>query len=818
MMTREIHGITCLAAFTIALVSTMAFAQDSQPAPAAALTVYPHIVQLDQRNDRQRIVVVRAGSDGVEHDVTAEATFAIDPPDVAVIAAPGVLRPTKAGTCVLTVTHDRLRARIEIKVADAQHDRPISFRNDVEPVLMKAGCNSGTCHGNARGQDGFKLSLFGFDPAADFQRMTRESTARRVEPAAPDESLMVRKSLGEATHGGGQRFAKSSREYDVLNAWLRADVPDDPANLERLTGIELLPGACVLSAAGAQQQLIVRAMYSNGSDRDVTDLAVFSSLDDTVAKVSPLGLVTTAGHGEAFIMARFGTFAVVTQVIVVPDTPLAWPEFARPHNYIDQAVDAKLRKLRITPSGICDDRVFARRAYLDVLGVLPTVNELRNFVADERADKRARLIDELLKRPEFPELWAMKWAELLRIESGKLNVKGVQLYSAWLRDAIQSDVPIDRLVRELLGAQGGNYHNPASNFYLVETNPKQMAENVAQVFMGVRVQCAQCHNHPFDRWTQDDYYSFAAFFAQIGRKQAEDPRETIIYNSGGGEVRHLRSGAVMPPKFLGGAVPQIKPGQDRRKLFADWLTSPENPWFARNVVNRVWAQFFGRGIVDPPDDVRVSNPPSHPKLLAELARRFIASGYDMRALVRDMCNSRAYQTASTANESNAGDQRNFSHAAIRRLSAEALLDAISQVTQVREKFAGLPLGARAVQVADAKTGSYFLTTFGRPARTSACTCERREAPTLSQALHLVNGATISSKIRDKTGRLNRLLSAGKAPDQIIEEFFVAALARPPTASERAEAIKYVNESADARQGLEDLLWALLNSQEFVFNH
>ncbi len=365
---------------------------------------------------------------------------------------------------------------------------------------------------------------------------------------------------------------------------------------------------------------------------------------------------------------------------------------------------------------------------------------------------------------------------------------------------------------------GGNFANPAANFYLVEQDPAPVAENVAQVFLGIRIQCAQCHNHPFERWTQNDYYGFAAFFAQLGRKPSDDPRETILFNSGGGEMKQRATGQLMRPKFLGGETPDIPPGADRRAVLAEWLTDKDNPWFAACAVNRVWAHFFGRGIVDPPDDVRVSNPPSHPELLDQLAERFVVSGYDIRALVRDICNSRTYQLTTRTNESNAADERNFSHACIRRLSAEQLLDAVCRVTGVREKFAGLPLGARAVQVADARTGSYFLDTFGRPLRESACTYERRNEPTLAQALHLINGETLHKKIASPQGRLSKLLEAGTPPEEILSALYVAALTRPPTATELQAALKHVAASEKAADGWQDLFWALLNSQEFVFNH
>ena len=820
-MTLGVKKFVVVCAATGSLLTMSALLADPGDAPSASagtLKIYPPSVQLDAPNDLEHVVIVHVRADGLSREVTTEAQFTTESPNIAAIAKNGAVTALANGVTTLKVTLGELTATIPILVRNLGMPRPVSFRHDVEPVLMKAGCSSGACHGNSRGQEGFRLSLFGYDPAMDYTNLTREIGARRIDPANPLHSLMLAKPLTGVSHGGGKRFDEDSTLHTVLADWIKAGARNDAPDLPALTGIDLFPGECVVATDGGKQQLIVRARFADGSDRDVTRLAVFTSLNDVVAEVTSDGLITPREPGEAFIMARFGSYAAVTQFIVIRDQPFTWPSDVQPRGYIDEAVHAKLRKLRILPSAVCDDYVFLRRVYFDIIALPPTVEEYNRFMTDPTPDKRAHLIDALLARPEFPEVWAAKWAELLRIESEKLNTKGVQLYSAWLRDAIQRDVPLDEIVRQLLTAEGGNFHNPAANFFLVETEPNLVAENVAQVFTGIRIQCAQCHNHPFDRWTQDDYYSFAAFFAQIGRKQAEDPREKIIFNSRSGEVKHLRGGRVMQPKFLGGAAPAIQPGQDRRAVLADWLTAPDNPWFARNIANRIWAHFMGRGMVEPTDDVRISNPPSHPQLLETLGRRFVETGYDIRAIVRDICNSRTYQLATATNDTNAGDQRNFSHAMIRRLSAEQLLDAVSQVTGVPEKFAGLPLGARAMQVADAKSGSYFLTTFGRPPRVSPCTCERRNEATLSQALHLINGDTIWSKLRNGNGRLNKLLEAGTPPQQIIEQSYIATLSRPPTDTERHTALTYIAAAENPREGLEDILWALLNSQEFVFNH
>jgi hypothetical protein len=544
---------------------------------------------------------------------------------------------------------------------------------------------------------------------------------------------------------------------------------------------------------------------------------VFLSNNDTSATVSPDGLVTAHERGEAFIMARFETHTVGRQFIMLPKgqqyTDPKTPEF----NFVDNLVYNKLRKLRILPSGVCTDEEFLRRASLDIVGVLPTMEEYVRFMEDKDEKKRVKLVDELLNRKEFVEVWVMKWAELLQIRTtNQISYKSMLRYYNWLQERIASNMPTDQMVRELLGSSGGTFQNAATNYYQNERDTLKTSENVAQVFMGMRIQCAQCHNHPFDRWTMDDYYSFAAFFSQIGRKRGEDPRELIIYNSGSGDVRHLVGNKVMAPKFLGGEVPDVK-GKDRRVVMADWLASPQNPYFATNLGNIVWAHFFGKGIIDQVDDVRVSNPPVNKELLDELGRRFTEYNYDFKKLVRDICTSRVYQHSTATNETNVKDSRNFSHAALRRVRAEVLLDAITQVTDTKNKFQGLPTGARAVQIANGNTSTYFLTAFGRAKRETVCSCEVSIEPNLSQALHLLNGDTVNTKMAQ--GKLvPTRLTEGKTPEQIAEEIYIRCLSRKPTEREAAALKEVVDNEQNKQQALEDIFWATLNSREFVFNH
>jgi hypothetical protein len=652
--------------------------------------------------------------------------------------------------------------------------------------------------------------------AGDYFRITREIGVRRINLASPKDSLMIEKSVGAVPHTGGKRFALESEYGATMLKWLEAGAPNDAAPTPAVLGVDLYPPTAVLEGEGATQQFIARARYADGSDRDITSLATFMTSNDNSAPITIDGLITAGARGEAFIMARFETHTVGNQVLVLPKDLMYAPP-AITGNYVDELVGAKLNTIRILPSELCSDEEFLRRVTIDISGTLPTEEEYLAFMADAAADKRAKLIDILLERKEFSEIWAMKWAELLMIKTtNQVSTKSAFLYASWLTDKIANNEPLDQMVRELLSASGGTFKEPATNYYQIERDTLKTAENVAQVFMGIRTQCAQCHNHPFDRWTMDDYYSFAAFFSQIGRKQSEDYREIIVFNSGGGEVAHPVGGRRMPPKFLGGEAPDVA-GKDRRQVLAQWLTSTDNPYFATSVANRVWAHFFGKGIVEPVDDVRVSNPASNPELFKTLGDKLIEYKYDFKSLVRDICNSQTYQRSTVRNESNETDERNFAHGNVRRIPAEQMLDCISQVTSARDKFQGLPLGARAVEIANGATSNYFLTTFGRAPRDTVCACEAKTEPTLSQALHMLNGSTTQGKIQ-QGGVIQKLLAEGKTPQQAIESIYIRALCRKPTPEEMDRLMVVVTGAANPQQGLEDVFWAVLNSREFVFNH
>lgn len=788
----------------------------SAPAAPAQLNVYPADAKLTTSRDRQSFIVQAVLPNGLTQDVTAEATFNLADPSLAKFEN-ATLYPLVDGATQLHVEFAGLKVDVPVEVQQAATDRPISFKLDIMPVFMKAGCNTGSCHGAARGKDGFRLSLFGFDPDGDYHRLTREIATRRINLALPHASLLLEKSVGRVPHTGGKRFDEDSELYHTMLRWLEVGAPNDQGEVPQVVSVELYPEGAVLDGEGATQQLTVRANYSDGTNRDVTSLAYFMSANDNSASVSQQGVVTAANRGESFVMARFETHTVGSHFIVLPKgLEYEAPEVPE-NNYIDTLVNAKLRKLRITPSELCTDEEFLRRACLDIIGTLPTAEDYARFVSNTDANKRDALVDELLERKEFVELWVMKWAELLTIRTTQqVSYKPMLRYYNWLQAKIAENTPMDQMVRELLGSKGGTFANAATNYYQNETDTLKTAENVAQVFMGMRIQCAQCHNHPFDRWTMDDYYSFAAFFAQIGRKRGEDPRELIVFNSGSGEVKHPVGGRVMPPKFLGGDVPDVK-GKDRRVVMADWLASAENPYFAKNLANIVWAHFLGRGIINEVDDVRVSNPPVNPELLETLGQKFTEYNYDFKKLVRDICTSRTYQLSTKTNETNASDDTNFSHAALRRLRAEVMLDCISLATDTKNKFRGLPVGARAVQIADGNTSTYFLTTFGRASRGTVCSCEVKMEPNLSQALHMLNGDTVNSKIAE--GKLiERRLSEGKSPQEVVNEIYVRCLSRNPTDAEVAALGETLAGAEDPKPVLEDIFWAVLNSREFLFNH
>jgi len=709
----------------------------------------------------------------------------------------------------------------------------ISFRNDVAPILAKAGCSLGTCHGNKYGKGGFKLSLRTQDPDLDFLALTRDAAGRRVNPIEPERSLMLLKPTTQVPHEGGLRFKKDSEEYRILARWIAEGCHDDVESAPKLARIQVTPRQQVLTEPKREVQLSAKAFFSDGSARDVTSMAVYEPANNLV-KVSHDGLVQSDGNGEATVLVRFLGEQLPVRLAFIPSRPNFKWSAPRENNYIDKQIFAKLRSLRVNPSEVCSDTVFMRRAYLDLLGILPTADEARAFTADTRKGKRARLIDELLQRLEFADFWALKWGDLFRNEEKAIDRKGVQAFHGWIAQSIRENKPVDQFVREIIAARGSTYLNPPANYYRALRDPVTRAEATAQVFLGVRLQCAQCHNHPFDRWSQDDYYDWASVFARVDYKILQNTRrdnldkhefngEQIVFLEPEGAVTNARNGKLASPRLLG-ATKKLSTQADPLRELSDWITT--NPLFAKSQVNRVWFHLMGRGLVDPIDDFRPTNPASHPDLIDQIAKDFAAQKFDLRWLIRLVMNSRAYQLSSQPNDTNAGDELNYSHVLPRRLTAEQLLDAQHEVLAVPAKFNGYPVGMRAGELPGVEatrlrekrksSSDTFLALFGKPMRLLSCECERSSETTMSQAFNLVSGPEINEILSSPDNRIQQMIAAGKSDRDIVNELYLAALSRPPSQAESLEISLRAQKAEDRRKVFEDVAWALLNAKEFVF--
>ncbi len=782
-----------------------------------SINAYPESVEFQYPTDQQQILLQANFSDGSTHDVTSHATVTLSDPTVVATTESGLVAPVGKGETTLAFAWNGLECKVAVHVLGTDTPRPLRFRNDILPVFTRAGCNAGKCHGSASGKDGFRLSLYGFDPEGDYFRLTREASGRRINLSKPDDCLLVNKAVGRVPHTGGVCIQPGSKAYRKLVSWIALGAEPDPAATPLPVRIDVYPKRSVMSRPQQSQQMLVLAQYDDGTQRDVTSLSVFLSNNDATATVSADGQVTGTGPGTAFMLARFDQFTSGTAIVVRSGLNYPEPEFV-PSNYIDELALARWRDLHVLPSELCSDEAFVRRLYLDTVGLLPTLEQRDAFVNDPATEKREALIEQLTNSPDFLEMWTMKLAEMLQIRRANgLSSKGLQLYDAWLREKVRAGMTFDKILLELIPASGSTFENPATSYYQTETTPQLLAENIAQAFLGTRIQCAQCHNHPFDRWTMDDYYGFAAFVSQVGYKQAKDPREITVYNLGTGSLQHPVAGREVRPKFLGGDVPQLDAGSDYREALAKWLTSPNNTAFANNIANVLWEHYTGKGIVDAVDDVRVSNPPSNPELLNALGKKLVEYEFDVRRLAQDILNSKTYQLETQSTAWNEWDDRNFSHARIRRLRAEVLLDCINQVTLGKDSLAGLPLGGRAIQVPDAQSNNYFLETFGRASRNTPCSCEVSTSPTLSQALHLMNGENTSGKIQSG-GWISSLLADGREPLEIAESIYLACYSRKPLTEEREQMASRFERSEDVESDLSDLFWAVLNSNEFVFNH
>lgn len=755
---------------------------------------------------------------GAMRDLTRQVEWVSLNPEIAVVDAKGRVVPKGNGTVAIVARGGSVEAQTNVTVTGLDAPSPVSFRHDVVPALSQAGCNMGACHGTPTGKGGFRLSLRGYLPDQDYLTLTREAGMRRLDPMAPDTSMILRKPLGELSHEGGLRLVRGSKPHEFLREWIAEGGQDDPKAIAAVK-LEVLPGARLLEAPAREQQIVARVQYADGTVRDVTPICYYDSSNPEIASVDADGYVTFKSRGEVAIIAHYLDLVAnvrLTHLVEVPGFKLA--EVPQ-DNLIDRAVFNKLNRMRVAPSEICTDQEFIRRAFLDTIGVLPTPDEVRAFLESPSPKKRDELIDKLLLRPEFDDFWALKFADVLRSNSRLIQEKGTHVFQRWIRTSIERNKPLDQFVRELLTAEGSTFKNPAANYYRISRDPENSVETTAQLFLGVRIQCAKCHNHPFERWTQDDYYGFAAFFSRVKQKKGNLPDEEVIYAVSDGEVRQPRTGAVMKPKALGGPV--LEPdaqAPDRRDKLAAWLTSPDNPFFAKSLLNRIWYHVLGRGIVEPVDDFRDSNPASNDELLDELSSRFAKDGYDLRKLLKLILSSRTYQLSARTNDLNVDDTLYFSHAYTKLLPAEVLLDAISTVTGSLTEFKGLPAGSRATQIPDGKMENPFLKTFGRPARELACECERESDSNLSQALQLIGGQTVNGKLRDDTGRMAKLAASDATPEEITKDLYLVALAREPNSTELAAATKHLTEAKDRRQAVEDLGWVLINSKEFLFRH
>jgi len=710
-----------------------------------------------------------------------------------------------------------------------------SFRRDVMPIFFRAGCNAGTCHGSARGKDGFMLSLFGYDPQGDYVRIIEQQPGRRVNTSVPEQSLLLLKAVAAVPHTGGKLFTPDSRFYKTLRDWIAAGAPDDDGAVPVTIDVLLSRKDLLFEKAVGSEPLTVTAVSSDGTNRDVTGLARYFSNNPSVAEIDADGRVTAKGSGNTNVFARFGRFTVGAEVIVLPSAEgFAWPN-PPVHNFIDTLVFDRLQKLRIAPSGPCDDETFLRRVTLDLAARPPTVEEYRAFMADASADKRARKIDELLASDGFVELWTTIWSEQLRIIGGTYAppgtlVKSADTFQDWIRSQIQAGRPLDEFVSEMVAASGSNIAAGPPNFYTMMVHkptidPKQLAADFSQLLLGVQIQCAECHNHPFDRWTMDDYYSFVSFFNGVKRINGVEPRERrIFFDTSTEPAKHLVDGRPMPARVLGGTEP-VAAGIDPRKPLAAWLTAADNKLFRENLANRIWAQLLGRGIVDPVDDVRVSNPPANPALLEALGERLAELKFDLRGLVRDICSSRVYQLSTEPTPSNRLDMRQFSHAHLRRLRADVLLDSIIDIAGVPGQLRGFPVGVRAITFhprSSGDTGSganneHFFHNFGLASRKTVAAAETKTEPTLAQSLHLIVGETVRDRV-GKGGVVKKLVETKSTPEDVIEELFIRTLARKPDSEEMAAMITLVGNKPKDPAAYEDIFWSLLNSTEFLFNH
>lgn len=806
------------------LLMTLAASADETTAKTAnsavrnyvSLEIYPVEVTLSSIRDSRRVIVTGVTDDGQKIDVSSKATVSTTSP-VCSVGEDGYIAPVMAGDGAVVVEAVGLKIEVPIHVT-AVDEVPVDFIREVNPILSKVGCNQGTCHGSQAGKNGFKLSLRGYDSVYDYRALVDDISGRRFNRSEPAQSLMLLKPTQGVPHEGGFLFDEQSRYYKVLEQWIAEGCQYKP-EAARVASIAIYPPTPMLQLRHDQQQLVVIATYADGTTRDVTREAVFETSNFEVATVSKQGLIKAVQRGEAAALVRFeGNYAAAPISILGNREGFEWvpsPE----QNFIDTLVNAKLQRMKILPSGPADDAEFLRRASLDIAGVPPTIEQVNAFVADpaESVAKRAVMVDQLLSRPEYVEHWTLKWSDLLLNRRKTVTERGVWAFRNWIRQGIATNKPYDQFASELMTAGGSTLENPAANYFRIAREPKLVMENMTQVFLGTRFSCNQCHDHPFERWTQNQYYELAAYFADVGRRDLPDGDEFVFTNASPIAVVNPSTNQPASPKFPFSHTGVVDANAHRREQLSQWLTAKENPYFARSIVNRYWSYFLGRGIIDPVDDIRASNPASNPELLDAITKDFVDNGYDLKRLIRLICTSATYQRSLGTNQWNEDDSMNYSHAVPRRLSAEQLYDSIIQATGAPRALPGVPAGFRASELPDSQVDVAFLDMFGRPPRESPCECERTSDVSLGQTLNMVNGPTIGDAIAHPQGIIAKTIASGATNEQLIETVYLSTLARKPSTEEMTRMTEYFGTVATQKEAAEDLAWALINSPGFLFN-
>ncbi len=782
-----------------------------------ALQVSPLQIEFSDSFSQRQLLVEDAG-----RDATRSVEYLSENPDVARVDSRGLVVPTGIGVTRIVIRRGDESASVEVSVEAFDRHRPIDFTNEIEPLLTRYGCNSGGCHGKASGQNGFKLSLFGYDAEFDYQALVNEARGRRVFSQSPAQSLLLTKATGRVPHGGGKRFDVDSEAYEILLSWIVAGAPASNPDVPTTTGIRIEPSERVLSNEGSQQLRVI-ALYSDGSERDVTRQAEYSSNIDVVAKVDEQGYVEATGlSGEAAVMARYRGHVSVFLAVVPNGTPLAELSEFDPITEIDRLAVEKWKKLGLRPSPVTDDAAFLRRITIDVCGRLPTLDETRQFLADDSPDKREKLIDRLLASPDYPAYFALKWSVILRNSRLAGADQAAYAFHNWIKDNIARNRPYDEFVRGIVAASGEWQDAPAINWYWQARDDQLhiITADTAQLFLGIRLQCARCHHHPYERWGQEDYFGLAGFYTRLGRKSFGQPPPYYAAGNVTTGERNPLTGQVPKPKYPDGEYAEFTPEQDPRHALVDWMAKPDNPFFARAFVNRMWGHFFERGLVDEVDDLRATNPASNEAILDHLARDFVAHKFDMKHIIREIVRSRVYQLSSEPRPENEHDRQNFARFYARRMIAEVLHDAVDQACGTRTNFGNISSNARAVDLPHEGFGSYFLDTFDRPKRVTVCECERSSGATLAQVLLLANSDDVENKIAHGEGRLAKLFGDQKSIPALVEDLYLSAYTRFPTDEEKNLAVQYIEQrpETERRKAAEDLLWSLLNSREFMFNH